>query len=495
MLIDAKDGKPMASTNPAATIRPPLAAAIIITSIPMFMGTLDNLVVVFALPVIKAHLGGSAEDMQWVVNAYTLAYAAMLLTAAALGDRFGRRKMFAFGTTLFTLASIGSALASNTPTLIAFRAIQGVGAAAIMPLSLTLLAAAVKPSLRPLAIGIWGAVNGIGISIGPLISGAVVDELAWQWIFWLNIPLGIISLPLILRVLRESRGPDKELDPLGLVLSAGGVFAMLWAITRSDTHGWSTGATLGPLIGGGVLIVLFLFWQARARTPMMPLRLYRYRSFSVINIATLIFSFGIFGSVFLLAQFFQIVDHYSALKSGVYTLPWTMLPMITAPLSTVLIGKLGPRTIVTTGLVLMTTGVAWIAATTGVGVSYSTFIPPFVIAGAGLGMVLAPTATIVILGVPDSEHGKAAGVNSTLRELGTALGIAVLAAVFAAQGGYASGQNFVDGLRPALWVGASVLAFGALCALMLPGARVAREQTAANAAILTSEEDAEPALH
>jgi MFS family permease len=227
MLSETGEGKPVASTNEAATIRPPLAAAILVTSIPMFMGTLDNLVVVFALPVIKAHLGGSAEDMQWVVNAYTLAYAAMLLTAAALGDRFGRKRLFGIGIVLFTLASAGSALAPDTAALITARAMQGVGAAAIMPLSLTLLAGAVKPSLRPLAIGIWGAVNGIGISIGPLVSGAVVDGLSWQWIFWLNVPLGVIALPLMARTLRESYGPDRELDPLGLLLSAGGVFALL----------------------------------------------------------------------------------------------------------------------------------------------------------------------------------------------------------------------------------------------------------------------------
>ncbi|HEV2346681.1 MAG TPA: MFS transporter [Actinocrinis sp.] len=478
----------MASIDEKAATRPPLAAAILVTSIPLFMATLDNLVVVFALPVIKVRLGGSAESMQWVVNAYTLAYAGMLLTAAALGDRLGRRRLFALGILVFTAASATSALAPNTAMLITSRVVQGLGAAAIMPLSLTLLASAVKPSLRPLAIGIWGAVNGIGIALGPLVSGAVVNGLSWQWIFWLNVPLGMLVLPFMWRTLRESHGPDKALDPLGLVLVSGGVFAMLWAIIHSDSRGWSSAQTLVPLIGGSALVGVFLAWQARARTPLMPLRLFRNRSFSAINFSTIAFSFGLFGSVFLLSQFFQVVDHYSPLESGVDTMPWTMVPMITAPLSSVLMGKLGPRVIVSSGLALLAGGLAWVALTIGTSVPYSTLVPPFVIAGAGLGMVLAPTAIVVIMGVPDADHGKASGVNNTLREMGTALGIAVLSAVFAAQGSYASGESFVDGLRPALWVGAAVVGFGALWALALPGARTASQHLADEAAALAAEE-------
>jgi EmrB/QacA subfamily drug resistance transporter len=483
----------MASSNEGSAIRPPLAAAILVTSIPLFMATLDNLVVVFALPVIKAHLGGSAESMQWVLNAYTLAYAGMLLTASAMGDRFGRRRLFAIGIIVFTVASATSALAPNTGVLITARAVQGLGAAAVMPLSLTLLATAVRPKMRPLAIGIWGGVNGIGVAVGPLVSGAVVEGLSWQWIFWLNIPLGVLVLPFMWSTLRESYGPDRELDLPGLVLAGGGVFAMVYAIIRSDSHGWSSPWTLVPLLGGVALVLVFLAWQKRARTPLVPLRLFRYRSFSVINVNTIVFSFSVFGAVFLLAQFFQVVDHYSPLEAGVRTMPWTMVPMITAPLSSVLIGKLGPRVIVTVGLALQAGGLAWFAVTTGTDVPYSTFVPASVMAGFGLGMVLAPTATVVIMGVPDADHGKAAGVNSTLRELGTALGIAVLSAVFAARGGYASGQDFVNGLRPALWVAAVIMGFGTLWALALPGARATSQHLAEEAAALAAQEQ-EPVL-
>jgi EmrB/QacA subfamily drug resistance transporter len=459
----------MASGNEPTRARQPLAAAIVVTSIPLFMATLDNLVVVFALPVIRAHLGGSAETMQWVVNAYSLAYAGLLLTAAALGDRFGRRRLFAIGIATFTAASALSALAPNTVVLITARALQGAGAAAVVPLSLTMLGAAVPPKMRDAAIGIWGGVNGLGVAVGPLVSGVVVQGIAWQWIFWINVPLGLLVLPFMWRTLRESHGPNKSLDPLGLILAAAAVFALTYSITRSDSHGWSSSSTLTPLIAGAVLLVAFVIWQARARTPLMPLRLFRIRAFTVINITALTFTFGVFGSVFLLAQFFQVVEGLSPLASGIRTLPWTMVPMITAPLSGLLIGRIGSRTIVSVGLAMQAGALAWIASTTGTNVPYSTFVPSFVLAGAGLGMSLAPMATVVLSSTAEPDHGKASGVNNTIRELGVALGIAVLSAVFAAKGGYTSGQHFVDGLRPALWVGTAVVGIGALFGLLLPG--------------------------
>jgi EmrB/QacA subfamily drug resistance transporter len=468
----------MTSPNEAATVRPSIGAAIVVTSIPLLMATLDNLVVIFALPVIKAHLGGSVQTMQWVVNAYTLTYAAMLLTAAALGDRFGRRRLFAIGIVMFTAASVSSALAGDTTVLIISRIVQGAGAAAIVPLSLTLLGAAVPENFRDIAIGIWGGVSGLGIAAGPLVSGAVVQGLAWQWIFWINVPLGVLVLPFMWRTLRESTGPDRSLDPLGLLLAAGGVFAMIWAIIRSDSAGWSSAETLGVLVLGIVLIGVFVLWQHRAAAPLVPLRLFRYRAFSVINLNAVVFAFGVFGSVFLLAQFFQVVQGYSPLASGVRTLPWTMVPMLTAPAASLLIGKIGARVIVSSGLALQAIALAWVATVTNPHIAYSALVPPFVVAGFGLGMSLAPMATVVLSSTPEPDHGKASGVNNTLRELGVALGIAVLTAVFSARGGYQSGQSFVDGVKPAVWVGAIVVAVGAVIALWLPGPQPAQPRPA-----------------
>ncbi len=478
----------MTATKEAPTLRPSIGAAIVITSIPLLMATLDNLVVIFALPVIKKHLGGSVESMQWVVNAYTLTYAAALLTAAALGDRFGRKKLFAIGIVLFTVASATSALAGDTTVLIISRIVQGAGAAAIVPLSLTLLGAAVPPDFRDIAIGIWGGVSGLGIAAGPLVSGAVVQGLSWQWIFWLNVPLGLLVLPYMWKTLQESYGPDKSLDPLGLLLAAAGVFAVIWAIIRSDSKGWGSGEILSVLFIGIALLVVFVLWQHKTATPLMPLRLFRYRAFSFINLSAVIFAFGVFGSVFLLAQFFQVVQGHSPLDSGIRTLPWTMVPMITAPVSSLLIGKIGARVIVSVGLALQAIALGWVASVNSVHVHYSTLVIPFIIAGFGLGMTLAPMATVVLSSTPEADHGKASGVNNTLRELGVALGVAVLTAVFTAKGSYASAQDFVDGVKPAIWVGAIVVAVGAVIALGLPGPGPAQPEAAAKA------ESAEPAV-
>lgn len=449
--------------------RPGFAAAVVVTALPMFMATLDNLVVTFALPVIRRELGATIETLQWVVNAYTLAFATLLLTASALGDRLGRRRIFVAGIALFTISSMTSALAPNTGVLIASRVLQGVGAAAIMPLSLTLVAAAVEPKLRPVAIGIWGGVSGLGVALGPLIGGLVVQGLAWQWIFWLNVPIGIVTIPLVLVTLRESRGPDRTLDPLGLLLVGAGVFVVVWAIVRSDAHGWGSAATLAPLAAGLLLLAAFVLWQRRAKAPLLPLRLFRSRGFSAANVASIVFSFGTFGSVFLLAQFFQVVQGFSPLQAGVRTLPWTMAPMITAPLAGIFTPKIGSRLLVSTGLLFQGVALAWVAAVSTTDVAYGSLVPPFILAGTGLGLTLAPLSTVVLASVADADHGKASGTNSTLREMGVALGVAVLTAVFAASGSYTSGPAYVDGLRPAVYLGAAVVLVGIIAALLLPG--------------------------
>jgi EmrB/QacA subfamily drug resistance transporter len=449
--------------------RPALGTAVLVTSLPMFMTALDNLVVTFALPVIRLQLGASLETLQWVVNAYTLAFATLLLTAAALGDRHGRRRVFTAGIALFTAASAAAALAPNAGTLIAARAVQGAAAAAIMPLSLTLVAAAVDPARRAVAIGIWGGVAGLGVALGPLVGGAVVEGLAWQWIFWLNVPIGLLTLPLVLAVLRESHGPDRTLDPLGLVLAGAGVLAIIWAVVRADAQGWTSAPTLTGLLGGVVLLGAFGRWQRRAASPLLPLRLFASRGFTVANAAGVVFSFGVFGSVFLLAQFFQVVQGYSPLAAAVRTLPWTLAPMVIAPIAGLLTGRVGSRGLLSAGLALQAAALAWLATASTVDASYATLVVPLAVAGIGMGLTLPTLSTAVLASVPDGDHGKASGTNSTLRELGVALGVAVLTAVFAANGSYTSGPAYVDGLAPAVYLGAVVVLSGSLIALTLPG--------------------------
>ncbi len=461
---------------PAATSRvgPSFALVVLAASVPMFMATLDNLVVTTALPVIKSELGASLEQLQWFVNAYTLSFATLLLTAAALGDRLGRRRVFVAGIALFTVASAACALAAEPWMLIIARAVQGVGAAAILPLSLTLLAAAVPIGRRAAAIGIWGGIAGLGVAVGPVVGGAIVAGASWQWIFWLNVPVGLLAMVLATRVLRESRGPDRVLDPIGLLLSGAGVLALVWGVVRANDEGWTAPGILAALIGGGVLLAAFAAWERRSHAPLLPLRLFRVRAFTAANAATIAFSFGMFGSVFLLAQFFQVVQGYSPLEAGVRTMPWTMVPMVVAPLAGLAVNRVGTRVLVSGGLALQAVALAWMAAVTTADVAYASLVPPFVLAGIGMGLTFAPVATAVLASVADHDHGKASGTNNTLREIGVAFGVAVLASVFAANGSYVPGPGFVDGLRPAVLVGAIVVAIGAVLALGLPGRPAAR---------------------
>jgi EmrB/QacA subfamily drug resistance transporter len=447
----------------------PTAAVLAAVSIPMFMVTLDNLVVTTALPVIKADLGASLTDLQWFVNAYTLSFAALLLTAAAFGDRIGRRRLFLAGTALFTIASAACALATEPWQLTAARAVQGAAGAAVMPLSLTLLAAAVPPGMRNAAVGIWGGVSGLGVAVGPVVGGAVAEGLHWTWIFWLNVPVGLLALPLAATVLRESYGGARRLDPAGLVLSSAAVLAVVWGITHASDHGWASTETLAAIVGGAVLLFVFVAWERRAPAPMLPLRLFRNRGFSVVNGVALLFSAGVFGAVFLLAQFLQVVQGMDPFEAGLRTLPWTMAPMVVAPLAgLVLLGRFGARALIVTGQVFLAVALGWLAAVSTVDIAYGDLVIPFVLAGVGMGLEFAPMSTLALETVREHEHGVASGVLNTIRELGVAVGVAALASVFAAHGSYANPAEFVAGARPAVWVGAALVAAGGVIALLLP---------------------------
>ncbi|WP_040777427.1 MFS transporter [Nocardia pneumoniae] len=465
---------PSAAATPVAAAPAPtiggrrLAAVLAAVGIPMFMVTLDNLVVTNALPVIRTELGASLTDLQWFVNAYTLSFASLLLTASAIGDRLGRRRIFLLGIALFTLASAACALATEPGMLIAARAVQGFGAAGVMPLSLTLLSAAVPERMRNAAIGIWGGIAGLGVALGPLIGGAVVDGLSWQWIFWLNVPIGLLVLPFAARVLAESHGGSRRLDPVGLLLSAGGVLAIVWGVVHGADDGWTSAGVLSALIGGAALLAGLIGWELRTPDPMLPLRLFRSRAFSVSNVVGFAFSVGVFGSIFLLAQYFQVVQGYSPLESGVRTMPWTMAPMVVAPIAGLLVDRIGARTLITAGQVLLAAALAWMAAITTVDIGYGSYVAPFLLAGVGMGLTFAPASTIVMASAAPEDQAMASGTNNTVREVGVAMGVAVLASVFASSGSYLGPQSFVDGLVPAVWVGAGIVAVGALVSLLLP---------------------------
>ena len=454
--------------------RIPVWLAIVAASIPMFMASLDNLVMTNALPVIHEDLGASVEQLQWFVNAYTLSFATFILMSVALGDRFGRRTVFAIGIAIFTLASIAAGFSSTPGELIAARAVQGIGGAALMPLSLTLLAGSVAPRLRPLAIGIWGGVSGLGVALGPLIGGAVVQGWNWQAIFWINIPVGIISVPLVLIALPNSFGARVRADIVGLVLVGAGVLGVVFGIVRGNDAGWDSAQVLSALIGGGILLLVFLWWENRSAAPLLPLRLFRDRSFSVANVVGFGFSFGMFGAVFILIQFLQVVKGASPLDAAIQTTPWTMAPMIVAPLAGLVAPRVGTRLLITVGLALQSIALFWLGLTMSATVSYTTMLYPFILAGIGMGLVFAPSSTAVLATMKVEDRAKASGVNSTLREIGVALGVAVLTAVFTGANGQLTPTGYVGAAIPAVLVGASVVAATTLFSLLLPAGRLPR---------------------
>jgi EmrB/QacA subfamily drug resistance transporter len=452
----------------------PIWLAILAASLPMFMATLDNLVMTNALPTIRLDLGASVEELQWFVNAYTLSFASFILMAAALGDRFGRRTVFVAGIAVFTLASVYSALSTEPWMLILGRAVQGFGAAAIMPLSLTLLVGSVSTRFRPLAIGVWGGISGLGVALGPLIGGAVVEGFSWEAIFWINVPVGIIAVPLALLALPNTFGAKLRADVVGLLLAAVGVLGLVYGIVRGNDAGWDSLEVVGSLVIGVVLLAAFIVWENRAPAPLLPLRLFRDRSFSVANIVGLVYSFGIFGSIFILIQFLQVVQGYTPLGAGVATMPWTLAPMVIAPLAGLVAPRVGTRTLIIAGLALQAVAMVWLATTMSADTPYLAMLTPFIFAGVGMGLVFAPLSTAVLATMTSADNAKASGTNSTLREVGVALGIAVLTAVFVGAGGQLTPELYVDAAIPAVLVGAGALALSTVLAVALPAGRASR---------------------
>ncbi|GAA3010266.1 EmrB/QacA subfamily drug resistance transporter [Streptomyces sp. KhCrAH-43] len=456
--------------------------AILTTSVASFMAGLDNLVIITALPTISEKLGGSLSDLEWTVNAYTLSFAVLMMFGAALGDRFGRRKVFSLGLLLFTGASAAAALAPGVNELIAARAVQGAGAAIIMPLSVTLLTAAVPAEKRGAALGIWGAVNGLSIAAGPLVGGAIVEHISWQWIFWLNVPIGLALAPLSWAKLKESRIANSRLDAIGTILASAGLFGIVLGLIKGHEKGWTSAFTLSALIGGAVVMAGFVVWENHTEHPMVPMRLFRIRAFTAINLAGTLMSVGMFGAIFLMTQFLQNIQGYTAMEAGVRLLAWTAMPMVVAPVAGMVSDRIGGKPVVTLGLALMTAGMVWWAFVLDPGVSYVAQLPSLMICGAGMAMFYAPLMNLTMGSVAEHEQGIASGVTAATREVGAALGVALLASIFSANGGYASPQNFVDGLVPAMWVGAVAVALATFSMLIAPGRRAAQTAVAAKAA-------------
>ncbi len=455
---------------------------LVLASVSSFMVALDTLVVSTALSTIRLDLGASIEQLEWTVNAYNLSFAVLLMTAAALGDRFGRRRLFATGLGLFALASAACALSGSVGALIAARAAQGVGAALVTTLALALVGAAFPPERRGAAMGIFGAITGLAVASGPVVGGAVAQGIDWEWIFWINVPIGLLAIPLVLRRVPESRGPEGGLDIPGLALVTGGALGIVWGLVRSNQSGWGSAEVVGALAGGALLVAAFVAWELRAREPMLPMGLFRSRAFSATNAASFFTFASLFGAVFFFAQFLQSVLHYGPLSAGLRLLPWTITLFVCAPIAGTLADRIGERPFLTAGLLLQAVGMGWVALIADPGMAYGEMIAPLVIAGCGVSMAIPTGQSAVVNAVPEDAIGKAAGTSSMMRQLGGVFGIAVLVAVFAGAGSYASPQAFTDGFAPAIAVSAALSLAGAAAAALLPRKRAASAPAAVPAA-------------
>jgi EmrB/QacA subfamily drug resistance transporter len=445
--------------------------ALALTSVAFFMTALDALVVITALPAIHAGLGGSVSTLEWTVNAYTLTLAAGIITAAALGDRLGRRRMYVVGLLLFTAASAACALAPNAGLLIAARAVQGLGAALITPLSLTILASAFPAERRGTIVGIWGAIGGLAIAGGPLVGGAVVQGLDWHWIFWLNVPIGLAAAALATSRLPESRGPAARIDLPGVAMAAIGAVALAWGLVRTTDVGWGSPQVIGALILAALLIAGFVAWERLAGEPMLPLRLLRIPAFAAANATGLLMFASITSAAFMMAQYFQLGLGYSPLSTGLRFLPWTLTPLLIAPAAGALADRIGSRPLMVLGLALQGAGLVWIALSATSTAGYGRFVLPLIIAGVGISMAVPTVPATALNAVPPADMGKASGVQNTLQRFGAVFGVAIVAAVFSANGHLGSPATVISGFRPALAAAAGLSVVGSLTALGVGGRR------------------------
>ena len=446
---------------------------VVLTAVGSFMAALDTLVVASALTTIKRDLGASLTDLEWTVNAYNLSFAVLLVPAAVLGDRLGRARTYAGGLVLFALASAGCALSGSVGALVAMRVAQGAGAAVLLTLGMALLTSAFPPERRGAALGLFSAVTGIAVASGPLIGGAVVDGLAWQWIFWINVPVGLVAAPLVLRLMPETKVPDSRLDVAGVVLLAAGVLGLVWALVRGESAGWTSTEVLGTAAGGLVLLVGFAAWQRRATYPLLPPRLLHRRGFTAGNLVVALTFAPLFSAVFFYGQLLQVVLGESPLGAGVRLMAWTGTFLVMAPVAGALADKIGERPLVTIGLTVQAAALVWFATTVGTDMGYLDMLGPFVVGGLGVSMAIPCGQSAAVAAVADRDVATAAGVNSTMRELGGVFGIAVTVAVFGIVGGYASPDEFVDGFRGALLAAAGLSLLGAVAGSRLPTRRPA----------------------
>lgn len=436
-----------------------------LTSVASFIVVLDSQVLNVALATIRTDLHASIEQLQWTVNAYTLSMAVLLLTGAALGDRFGRRRTFVLGIALFIAASAACALAQSVGWLIAARVVQGAAAAAIMPLAIALLTVAFPPDERGKALGIFTGLTGLAVFSGPVLGGAVTQGLSWHAIFWINVPLGLIAIPLVLSRITESARPGTAFDLAGLGLVSGGVFGLVWGLVRANADGWANAGVIASLTAGALLVIAFVAWEGRAREPMVPLRLFESRAFVAGNLASFLYNAALYGTLFFLPQFFQTAQANDALGAGLRILPWTATLFVVAPLAGSVVNRIGERRLIVVGLLLQAAGIAWLAAIAAPSVAYAQLVAPLIVAGAGVSMAMPATQRAVLNAVAPADVGKASGTYSMLRFLGAIFGVALAVTAFGHAGALTSPQTFSAGFAAATGGAAILSLLGAVAGM------------------------------
>jgi EmrB/QacA subfamily drug resistance transporter len=435
-----------------------------LTSTAYFMVVLDSVVVITALPRMQRDLHVSLSSLQWTLNAYGIAFAAGIITAAALGDRFGRRKVFSMGLALFTIASVACALAPNLSDLIVARTVQGLGGAVVLPLSLTILTAAFPMERRGMIVGIYGGLAGLAVAMGPIVGGAITQSIDWHWIFWINVPIGVTAVILGLRLLPESHGAPDRLDLVGVGLVTAGVVALVWALSRANEVGWASAEVVGTLVAGAVLLVAFLRWESSAPEPMVPLRMFADRDFTIGNVATFLMSGAVFAGGLLVTEEFQLARHFSPVGAGVRLLPFFATPMFVSPVAGALSDRIGRRSIILVGLSMLTGGFVWVAVRGSLGTSWIEIVIALLIAGVGISMALPTVPTAVLSAVAPADMGKASGINYMAQRFGAVFAIAIGSTVFATYGGLGSPAAVTAGFKPALWACAGFAGLAALAA-------------------------------
>lgn len=450
-----------------------------LTSTAYFMVALDSLVVVTALPRMQHDLHVGLSSLQWTVNSYGIAFAAGIITAAALGDRFGRRRVFSAGLALFAVSSAACALAPSGGALIAARTVQGLGGAVVLPLSLTILTTAFPAERRGLIVGVYGGLAGLAVAIGPLVGGAVTQGIDWQWIFWINVPIGLLAVALSARLLPESHGAAKRMDLRGVALVTAGVLAVVWGLVRANDAGWSSGEVFGALLGGSALLAGFVLWESRVAEPMVPLRLFRSREFTFGNATTFLMSGATFAAAFLITQEFQFARGYSPLSTGLRLLPFFATPMLVSPIAGAFSDRVGRRPLIVAGMALETGGFAWVAAQGSLGTGWLELSLALLVAGVGISIALPTVPTAVLNSVGEEEMGTASGINYMAQRFGAVFAVAIATAAFSANGHLGSPSAVTAGFRPAMWACAAFALLATLSGLAIGSRARARDYSEA----------------